>query len=367
MITYVLSDILYSDQFNYLFNNKKKFNQSLSVIFINNNKKGSLLINSAKRNKIPYKSYLYNNKIDLIIIFFKIFFAYINWKSQVVHCHLRKAEFLGLLCAFILRIKKRIFTRHHGDENSFFLKGRLFDNLINFLSTEIVAISKVTYFLLKHKNYFTKKKIKLIHHGFNLNELKYSSKKRNIFRTKLGIKKNNLVIGIISRFVDWKGINHSIAAFKKFLLINNNAILLIVNLNGNCHEKIRKLIKTIPKKNIRILNFQKNIISLYSSFDIFIHVPVRRFAEAFGQVIYEAIMFNIPSIFTKSGIACEIAINNYNCFLVNYKNSENIFKILKKYTHKETKKRIIKNLKKKDFQFKLEDMIGKLNEIYEKK
>ena len=55
-------------------------------------------------------------------------FFLLKWKPKIVHCHLRKASLIGLIGSYILRIKKRIYTRHHGVESE---NNKLENMLIN--------------------------------------------------------------------------------------------------------------------------------------------------------------------------------------------------------------------------------------------
>ena len=73
--------------------------------------------------------------VMLMLVLFK-------WKPKIVHCHLRKASLIGLIGSYILRIKKRIYTRHHGVESKNNKLENMLDKIVFYLATNIIAISE---------------------------------------------------------------------------------------------------------------------------------------------------------------------------------------------------------------------------------
>ena len=225
MIIYLLSDITDAKQFELLVDseiNKKKLN--IKFILINKYKIKNNLKFFLKKNKSLIVYLEYKNIFSYFYIFINLTYYFLKFKPLVVHCHLRKATFFGIVISYFLRIKKRIYTRHHGNENKRdFFKGYLFDRLISFFSTDIVSISMNTTKLLINENKKNISKIKLIYHGFDFSSFNYfDENKIQLLRSKYNIKKDAVVIGSISRFIDWKGIDYTINAFKKFNHLNPN-------------------------------------------------------------------------------------------------------------------------------------------------
>ena len=370
MIIYLLSDITDAKQFELLVGsklNKKKLN--IKFILINKYKIKNNLKIFLKKNHSLLVYLEYKNILSYFYIFLSLIYYFIKFKPLVIHCHLRKATFFGIVISYLLRIKKRIYTRHHGNENKIdYVKGYLFDRLISFLSTDIVSISMNTTKLLINENKKNISKIKLINHGFDFSSFNYYDKSKIQFlRDKYNIKKESVVIGSISRFIDWKGIDYTINAFKKFNKLNPNSILILANANGPYKKNIEKLLKTIPEENYRIINFEPDFISLYKIFNIFVHVPVNPFCEAFGQVYIESLASKIPSIFTKSGVGSEFLENKKNCFVADYCNYDSIYKGLIFFTKnaKDVNNKII-NQGYHDVinRFSIDLMFSKLDTLY---
>ena len=105
---------------------------------------------------------------------------------------------------------------------------------------------------------------------------------------------------------------------------------------------------------------------LYSIFDIFVHVPVDKQCEAFGQVYVEALASKIPSIFTLSGIAPEFIKHKVNAYVCNFKNSQEIFEGMLFYINNKESKIAIARKGQEDVTkiFSIEKMIDKLEKFY---
>jgi glycosyltransferase involved in cell wall biosynthesis len=65
--------------------------------------------------------------------------------------------------------------------------------------------------------------------------------------------------------------------------------------------------------------------AMYSLFNVFVHVPINKYHEAFGQVYIEVMASKIPSIVTISGVANDFVENKKNALVVDYKSSGQIY------------------------------------------
>ena len=325
---YILSDITDAKQFEWIVKsdlNRKKF--KLKFILINKFKKDNNLENFLKKNKSIIATMKYKNFFSYFFVIIKLIFIFLKYKPNVIHCHLRKASILGISIGYFLRIKKRIITRHHGNENhKNYIKGLLIDKLLCFLSTDIISISANTTRLLVNENKNNEKKINLIHHGFDFqyfNNINLENIKN--LKNKYRINPENIIIGSIARFIDWKGVNYTIKAFKEYNKINPNSLLILANAHGPQESEINKMLSDLPINSYRLIKFETDIISLYKIFDIFVHVPIDPTCEAFGQVYIESLALKIPSIFTKSGIGNEFLEHEKNCFIAKHKDHRSIY------------------------------------------
>jgi glycosyltransferase involved in cell wall biosynthesis len=270
----------------------------------------------------------------------KLFFHLRKIKPDIIHAHLFNAGRVTLPLAKILGIKS-IYTRHYSTLNhDFYPSAVLQDKFMNALSDKIVSISEGVKSVLVNKEGVAENKVCVIPHGFNFNDIHAPSvTEKKKAREKLGIHPNrHPVIGVISRMVEWKGIQYIIPAFRNFLRNHPDALLLLANANGDYYDEIKQLATDIPSNNLAYVSFEKDQNTLYHAFDCFIHVPTDTEIEAFGQVYIEASAYGLPCIFTKSGIANEMAVDNINCIVVPHKNADSIFDGLTKiFTEEKTR------------------------------
>jgi glycosyltransferase involved in cell wall biosynthesis len=365
-VTYVISNINKAISFEWIAELMDKQKIELSFILLNNGH--SELEKYLLNYGFIVKRINYKNKFDLPKSILLSILFFIKHKPQVVHTHLFDANIVGLLSSWICRIKKRVYTRHHSDyHHEYHPRAIKYDKCINYLSTDIVAISKVVKDVLVNLEKVSECKIHLIYHGFKLEDFNNSSKQSiDYLKQKYNPKNNRPVIGVISRQTEWKGIQFIIPAFKFFLKKYPDAILVLANATGDYKLEIGKLLQEIPDCNYIEIEFENDIFSLYQLFDIFTHVPVSKSVEAFGQTYVEALASGIPSVFTFSGIANEFICDHYNALVVPHENSEAIFSSwIELMNNKELRDRLIINGRNdvaKSFQ--LNQMIFKLEKLY---
>lgn len=326
------------------------------------------LENYLKQQHIPVQRVNYTGKKDIPKAVFAVYKLLKKNHTTVVHTHLFNANIVGLTAAWLAGVKKRIHTRHHSDfHHVYHPKAVRYDKLVNTLSTDIVAISKVVQEILITKEKADKKKISLIHHGFKLENFS-SAKSSASLLEKYNPQHASPVLGVISRYLKLKGIDYVIAAFKDLLKDYPDALLILANAEGDHKKTIKALLRDLPEKSYVEIPFERDIYSLYQLFDVFIHVPVAREIEAFGQTYVEALAAGIPSVFTLSGVAGEFIKDRHNAMVVPYMNAAAIRDSVKELLeNKALAGQLIANGKKDvSEKFDLTKMILSLEHLYER-
>lgn len=346
------------------FVDKNEFNLEFALF----NSKHSELYNYIVKSGFKCKNYSLPSKyfIPIYILFFYFKFIFKNY--HFVHCHLFEASLIGLISAKWARVKKRIYTRHHSDfHHVYYPKAVKYDLLINRMSTHIVAVSYSIQSILIEKENVELDKVTTVPHGIPLSILNIDIPNVEIFniKKKYHIENNYPIIGVISRFTEWKGIQYIIPAFNKLLLNYPNAKLILANARGDYEVQIKSLLNALPINSYQLISFDPNISILFKTFDVFVHTPIDSQCEAFGQVYIESLAFKIPMICTLSGIANEFIINKKNALVVNYKNSDDIFNSLTTiFTDTELRGNIIKNGFEDVKNYSFEAKFKKLKQLY---
>jgi glycosyltransferase involved in cell wall biosynthesis len=257
-------------------------------------------------------------------------------KPDIVHCHLAQANFVGLIAARLAGVKQRIFTRHAGKPLIASRKESIIDKLQNMLATRIIAITAVIKELLLSQG-VPEGKIRIVHHGFDIDRMMRPDPSE-VRRIKQEYNPENKypVVGVIARWMKWKGIQYIIPAFEQLLKDRPNAKLCLFNASDHCDysREIREMLGHLPPHSYQIVSFERNIYDLYQLFDIYVHAPVNPYCEAFGQTYVEALAAGVPSVFTLSGVAREF-VNPDNAYIVDFENSAQIYDAMKAILAKE--------------------------------
>ena len=338
----------------------------LEFILFNSNK--SELYNFITKSGFKCKNYSLKSKffIPFYVMFF--YFKLVVHKYDFVHCHLFEASLIGLISGKWAGIRKRIHTRHHADfHHIYFPKAVKYDLLINRYSTQIIAVSNNIRSILVEKELVDINKIAVIPHGIPLSVInkQVPAEKIESIRVKYGLDLNHPVIGVVSRFTEWKGIQYIIPAFKKLLEKYPKAKLVLANAQGDYSTQLSILLKEVPNGSYILIPFENQMNALFKNFDVFVHTPIDSNCEAFGQVYIEALCLNVPMVCTLSGIANDLIINEENAIVVPYKNSDEIYCALKKLlTDGELRDRIIRNGNVAVQKFSFEKKYEKLKQLY---
>lgn len=279
-------------------------------------------------HNVPCHHFEYRGKKDLPALTFHLFLLMKKNRYDVVHAHLFEGTLAGMLAARLAGVKQRITTRHYSDFHHVWFPGAVkYDRIINNLASKIVAISKNVENILLNYEHVKPEKIRLIHHGIDMDDYKpgaVSNDRVSLLRTKYAILPHQRVVGVISRFIELKGLQYIIPAFKVILKSNPDAVLVLANASGSYTSEVMSLLSDIDKNSYRLIVFENDIAALYKLFSCFVHIPITASAEAFGQIYLEALASEVPSVFSLSGVAPEFAVDKQNCLVVPFKNIDKV-------------------------------------------
>lgn len=296
------------------------------------NSKGSVMDRFLLDSGIETWHFNYKSKKDLPKLFLSLYKRMKIGKYDIIHTHLFESSLAGLTAGYFARVRKRIMTRHYSDyHHVWFPSAVKYDRIMNFLATDLIAISNnVMNVFVELENVCTDK-IHLIHHGLDMKEYQpgaVNSERIANIKNKYNLIGKEVVVGAISRFTELKGLQYLIPAFIKLLCDFPNAVLVLANATGDYSNQVNRMLLEIPNENKRIIDFENDIAALYKAFSCFVHIPINLTAEAFGQTYIESLASKIPSIFTLSGVAPEFAVDRKNCFIVPYCDPEAVYRSL---------------------------------------
>lgn len=330
LILYVVSDIDRAVAFEWIAKDSLSWPSfRVAFVFI-----GSKECNSAKKiREIGLEVYILTNtkKTDSIGSLLQLARLFYRLKPAIVHCHLLKATLIGLTAAIPFRRIKTVYTRHHSNlHHIYFPKGIIWDLYSNHLANKVISISPSVSEILRREG-LNRDKIIDIPHGFDLAMFDKIPNDRVLsFKRRHEIPENSKIIGVISRFVEWKGIKFIIEAFRQLRCDYQDIHLVLLNAIGPEQIEIEKSLEILQTGSWTSIPYENDIAAAFSSMTCFVHAPIDGESEAFGQVYVEALATGVPSIFTLSGIAPSFVKHNDNALVIPYRNSKAIESALRR-------------------------------------
>lgn len=366
-VVYILSDLDYSLSFEWIA--QKIDQQRFEVIFVMIQQENvtTTIEQVLKSANIETRRLIIPHKLNRLSAFFKTLRLIRHIQPQVVHCHMRRANLLGLSASWLARVPKRIYTRHYSTQNHRYYPNAVFtDRVLNALATKIIAPSKKVEETLLELEKVSPLKVELIHHGFDLS---YFDKRNEEAITKmksaLDIDSKSPVVGGIARYLELKGWQYIIPAFQEFLRHAPNAVLLIANGYGPYKQNVSEMLEELPEDSFREIHFEKDLATLYHCMDFFIHAPIDLQIEAFGQIYVEALASGVPSVFTLSGVAHEFIKHEENALVVTHCNSSELSRALYRlHTEKELSEKLSSNGKRAVRQFDFLTFLKQTEKLY---
>ncbi len=279
------------------------------------------------QNNIPFYELKYTSKFQYFQTLFRIYRLLKKLQPDIVHCHLLEATLIGLRAARWAGVKKAIYTRHHSISHHVSAPHAIkYDKWANKTASRIIAISSNVKDVLITKEDVPADKISLVYHGIRISDFTdVSSSDVLMLKDKYQLTSRFPVIGCVSRYDEWKGLQYTIEAFKDLLKKYPSAKLVLANAGkGDYVKEIHLLLKELPDGSYIEIPFENRITALYKCMDVLIHVPTDAYSEAFGQVYIEAMAAEIPLIATRSGIGSEILDHLKNAYVVGYNDPKEI-------------------------------------------
>ena len=170
-----------------------------------------------------------------------------------------------------------------------------------FLIARFTPVGFSTKDILINMDLIPEEKISVVHIGLPPAQFVYSSEGRRKIRNEFSIKDEEILIGTVSRLVEFKGHSNLINAFKDVSLKNQKLKLLIVG-TGELETKLKKQTANLQLEDkIIFTGNRKDISDILSAIDIFAQTSIDNGGETFPVSILEAISVGLPIIASNVG------------------------------------------------------------------
>jgi len=141
---------------------------------------------------------------------------------------------------------------------------------------------------------------KIIPNGFNTEKYKPDHANRDRFRTALGIKNSDVVIGMIARYDPMKDHNNFLSAANK--LVKKISTVHFILVGRGINESNRELMREIRRNNlgayIHLIEETDKVEKIIPGFDI---STLSSMSEGFPNIIGESMACGVPCVCTDTG------------------------------------------------------------------
>jgi glycosyltransferase involved in cell wall biosynthesis len=326
------------------------------------------------KTKIKHKNYYLSNSKNKYslndLLKLKKFIK--NNKINILHCHQIKSQFFGYLLKILFFSDINLVFHEHGQillEKPRNITDRFFLNFLKISKNQVnkfIAISNITGEKLISKAKIEKNKMVVLPNfvdldKFNKKNIKWNIKKE---REKLGINKDDFVVGFAGRLVERKGWREFVKA-AKILSKKNKKIKFLIAGDGVDRERlISEINKNKLQENIIYLGYFSDMVKFYSLLDCF---AMPSHFEAMGLTEIEAQAIGVPVIASDIPGLNEIIIDKKNGLLLKPKNAKDLAeKINIIYRDEKSRNKIILRGLSGVEKYSLDKYVFNLNRVYKK-
>lgn len=234
-----------------------------------------------------------------------------------------------------------------------------------YLIDHFIPVGYSTKKIMVEKDNISGDKISVVHIGLPENMFMFSESGRQKIRSEFGIDREHIVIGAVSRLVEFKGHIFLMKSFKELVEKFNNVKLLIVG-GGELGDSLKTEAAKLGLSNKIIFTGQrKDVSDILSSLDIFTQTSIDFGGESFPIAMLEALAVGLPLIASDVG-DIKYMIEKNNGLLIEPKNISQITTSLKLLIESEKLRKDFGSESRKLFleKFTLQKMIDSIESLY---
>jgi glycosyltransferase involved in cell wall biosynthesis len=234
-----------------------------------------------------------------------------------------------------------------------------------YLIDHFTPVGYATKEILVEHDKIPAEKVSVVHIGLPQNKFLFNPQLRKKIREEFSIPEDSIVIGTVSRLVEFKGHIFLMKAFAELLKSNPNLRLLIIG-DGPLKEELVSNTKKLQIEQKTIFSGARDDISgVLSAMDIFTQPSMDFGGESFPVSILEAMSVGLPIVASNVGDIRNM-INDSNGFLTIPENVDEIITGLSSLISSGT---LIKNFGENSRQlflknFTIERMIDEMEKLY---
>ncbi len=337
-------------------------------------------------NSVPYQMIPMIDYAATSEVVYQIYHHLKANETDIVHTIFFNGHITGQQAAYYAGVPVRVFTRQHGGIKDKRHDRSKYEMIWDMATNAISQTNKGVPGMIADG--IPEEKISVIPTGFDLSLFENIGTERiEKLKAKYQIPKDKFpVIGVVARYVAWKGPQYTLEAFLEVLKTYPNAYLIIAGSQKNIvaqkekeqanaakgtygpaedAEEIKAKLTQLPNDSYLEVSFEDDLAALYQLFDVFVHVPIDKDVESFGQCFLDAMFSRIPSVVTRSGCVYDFAVHKKHAWIVDYENTPQITEgILQVLADKELSNNMVENAFNMAKTYNIDRQIQSLQNLY---
>ncbi len=268
----------------------------------------------AQRGGIPIRRLSIRRDYDLTLLL-KIRRELRRIKPDIAHTHLMHADLFGWLGAKAAGIRTVISSRHNNDRFRHHPFWRRISPILWRLTSGGIAISEAVKRFAVQVEGAPEHKISVVYYGMAyrwISDDEVHSARQGI-RAELQLEPDAMLLGMVCRLVEQKGIPYALAAFHSICARFPRARLVIAG-DGALAVELRRLGDALGISNrVHWLGWRSDAARLIAAFDI---VLMPSLWEGFGLVLLEAMSKRAPIIASRVSAIPEVVSHGETGILI---------------------------------------------------
>ncbi len=284
------------------------------VILVERDKPMDDMLAEATKRGIPITRLSIRRDYDLALLW-RLRALLRDQNPDVVHTHLVHADLYGCCAARIAGVRTLISSRHNDDQFRYRPRWRnLHRRLWRWTSGGIAISESIRRFAIEVEG-APADKITVVHYGIDfawLNDDDIASARQQL-RADLGLGADALLLGMVCRLVEQKGIPYALEAIRRIKTQHASAQFVVAG-DGEKAGELRRLASALGiADRVHWLGWRGDAADLMAAFDVLL---VPSLWEGFGLVLLEAMARRVPVIASRVSAIPEVIVHGETGILI---------------------------------------------------
>lgn len=235
---------------------------------------------------------------------------------RILHTHNFSAWLYGAVAARRIKGLRHVHTEHSNVDKK---RRALAERVLSYFTNIVVCVSKDVRQSMIENQGILPERVTVIHNGVDIEKFRPDPEKRIFCRTKLSVKQNTPLIGIVARLAPIKNHASLLKAFSKLSEDMPDLELLVVG-DGELKNKLVKQTNEMNlTRRVLFLGERQDIPELLNAIDVFV---LPSLSEGHNMTLLEAMATGLPVVATSVGGNLEIVEDGVTGYLIPSKQPE---------------------------------------------